>query len=159
MPGVTYCPVTGVSINNKPSPLNLPVGALSTQYTATVSPSGAVNKSVSWSSGNPGVAGVSDGMVTAYAVGSAGGETNGEMFNFGASYGVMIRNGRLAELVRDVKLMGNVFTTMENIDMIGNDPTGRNGPGGCGKGPQSPLPCSGECPHIRIQNVIVGGVK
>jgi len=94
-----------------------------------------------------------------YAVGSAGGETNGEMFNFGASYGQMIRGGKLAELVRDVKLMGNVFTTLENIDMIGNDPTGRNGPGGCGKGAQSPLPTSGNCPHIRIQNVIVGGVK
>jgi TldD protein len=71
----------------------------------------------------------------------------------------MIRNGELAELVRDVKLMGNVFTTLENIDMIGNDPTGRNGPGGCGKGAQAPLPTSGNCPHIRIQNVVVGGVK
>jgi TldD protein len=94
-----------------------------------------------------------------YAVGSAGGETNGESFNFGASYGRMIRGGELAELVRDVKLMGNVFTTLENIDMIGNDPTGRNSPGGCGKGVQGPLPTSGHCPHIRIQNVIVGGVK
>ena len=94
-----------------------------------------------------------------YAVGSAGGQTNGEMFNFGASYGVMIRNGKLAELVRDVKLMGNVFTTLANIDMIGNDPQARNSPGGCGKGAQAPLPTSGECPHIRIQNVIVGGVK
>ena len=94
-----------------------------------------------------------------YAAGSAGGETNGEMFNFGASYGRMIRGGKLAELVRDVKLMGNVFTTLENIDMIGNDPTGRNGPGGCGKGEQAPLPTSGFCPHIRIQNVVVGGVK
>jgi TldD protein len=55
--------------------------------------------------------------------------------------------------------MGNVFTTLENIDKIGNDPSGRNGPGGCGKGVQSPLPTSGHCPHIRIRNVIVGGVK
>jgi TldD protein len=94
-----------------------------------------------------------------YAVGSGGGETNGEMFNFAASYGRMIRNGKLAELVRDVKLMGNVFTTLENIDMIGNDASGRNGPGGCGKGSQAPLPTSGHCPHIRIQNVVVGGVK
>jgi TldD protein len=81
------------------------------------------------------------------------------MFNFGASYGVMIRDGKLAELVRDVKLMGNVFTTMENIDMIGNDPQAANGPGGCSKGAQASLPFSSECPHIRIQNVIVGGVK
>ena len=94
-----------------------------------------------------------------YAVGAAGGQTNGEMFNFGASYGYMIRNGKLAELVRDVKLMGNVFTTLENIDMVGNDPVSRSGPGGCGKSGQFPLPVSGNCPHIRIQNVIVGGVK
>ena len=94
-----------------------------------------------------------------YAVGTGGGQTNGEMFNFAASYGVMIRDGKLAEYVRDVKLMGNVFTTLENIDMIANDNLSRNGIGGCGKGPQMPLPVSGECPHIRIQNVIVGGVK
>jgi TldD protein len=94
-----------------------------------------------------------------YAIGGGGGETNGEMFNFAAHYGYMIRDGKLAELVRDVKLMGNVFTTMENIDMIGNDPGGDKGLGGCGKGPQAPLPTGGLCPHIRIQNVIVGGVK
>ena len=94
-----------------------------------------------------------------YAVGSGGGQTNGEMFNFAASYGVMIRGGKLAEYVRDVKLMGNVFTTLENIDMIANDPSPRNGAGGCGKGAQMPLPTSGDCPHIRIQNVVVGGVK
>ena len=94
-----------------------------------------------------------------YAVGSGGGQTNGEMFNFAASYGIMIREGKLAEYVRDVKLMGNVFTTLENIDMIANDPMPRNGAGGCGKGAQAPLPTSGECPHIRIQNVVVGGVK
>ena len=102
---------------------------------------------------------IKDIKLGVYAVGSGGGQTNGEMFNFGASYGVMIRDGKLAELVRDVKLMGNVFTTLENIDMIGIETYSRNGPGGCGKGAQAPLPTSGECPHIRIQNVIVGGVK
>jgi len=95
-----------------------------------------------------------------YAVGSGGGQTNGEMFNFAATYAYMIRNGKLAELVRDVKLMGNVFTTMENIDMIGKE-CGYfgGGPGGCGKNAQAPLPTGGLNPHIRIQNVIVGGVK
>lgn len=94
-----------------------------------------------------------------YAVGSGGGQTNGEMFNFMAGHGFMIRNGKLAELVKDVKLMGNVFTTLENIDMIGNDVEARDGAGGCGKGGQMPLPTSGRCPSIRIQNVIVGGGK
>jgi TldD protein len=94
-----------------------------------------------------------------YAIGATGGETNGEMFNFGASHAYMIRDGKLAELVRDVKLMGNVFTTLENIDMIGSDRATRGGPGGCGKGEQSPMPTGTLCPHIRIQNVIVGGVE
>jgi len=102
---------------------------------------------------------IKDVELGVYAIGTTGGQTNGEMFNFGASYGYMIRDGKLAELVRDVKLMGNVFTTLENIDMIGNDPASRNGIGGCGKSDQFPLPAGGLCPHIRIQNVIVGGVK
>lgn len=102
---------------------------------------------------------IKDVKLGLYAVGSGGGQTNGEMFNFAARHGYMIRDGKLAELVRDVKLMGNVFTTLANIDMIGNDQTDRSGTGGCGKGPQVPLPTSGFCPHIRIQNVIVGGVK
>jgi TldD protein len=94
-----------------------------------------------------------------YAVGSGGGQTNGEMFTFNASHGYMIRNGKLAELVKDVKLMGNVFTTLQNIDMIGREVKGRDGAGGCGKAGQMPLPTSGICPHIRIQNVIIGGAK
>ena len=94
-----------------------------------------------------------------YAVGSGGGQTNGEMFSFNAGHGFMIRHGKLAELVKDVKLMGNVFTTLENIDLVGRDVKGRAGAGGCGKGGQMPLPTSGVCPPIRIQNVIIGGAK
>ena len=102
---------------------------------------------------------IKDVELGVYAIGAAGGQTNGEMFNFGASYGYMIRNGKVAELVRDLKLSGNVFDTMANIDMVGDKTGAKNGPGGCGKGAQSPLPTSGQCPHIRIQNVVVGGVK
>jgi len=94
-----------------------------------------------------------------YVAGSGGGQTGGEMFTFQVGHGVMIRDGRLAELVKDVKLMGNVFTTLANIDMIGDKPEGRGGAGGCGKGGQSPLPTGGLCPPVRIQNVIVGGAK
>lgn len=92
-----------------------------------------------------------------YAVSSKGGQTNGEMFSFAASKGFMIRNGQLAEMVRDVMLSGNVFTTLQNIDAVGNDQTLHDSGGGCGKGEQFPLPVSHESPHIRIQNVVVGG--
>ena len=94
-----------------------------------------------------------------YAKKSYGGETNGEMFTFSAAEGVMIRDGQLAELVRDVNLTGNVFTTLANIDMVGNDFTPQESAGGCGKGGQVPLPTSEWAPHVRIQNVVIGGKK
>ena len=94
-----------------------------------------------------------------YVKGSYGGETNGEMFTFSAGEGHMIRDGKLAELVRDVNLTGNVFTTLANIDMVGNDFTPHESPGGCGKGGQMPLPTSEWAPHVRIQNVVIGGHK
>ena len=48
------------------------------------------------------------------------------------------------------------FTTLENIDAIGNDLDMNQG-GGCGKAGQSPLPVSNGSPHIRIRNCLVGG--
>jgi TldD protein len=93
-----------------------------------------------------------------YAINSIGGETAMEMFTFSAAYGYMIRDGRVAELVRDVVLTGNVFDTLMNIDKIGDDLGWEtNGPGGCGKGGQAPLKTGTGGPHIRIQNCVVGG--
>lgn len=90
-----------------------------------------------------------------YAVRMLGGQTNGEMFTFAAAEGYMIRNGQLAEPVSDVTLSGNVFQTLKDIEAIGKDTAYKNG--GCGKGGQSPLPVSVGGPHVRIQNVVVGG--
>ena len=92
-----------------------------------------------------------------YAQGSFGGETNGEMFTFSADGGYMIRDGKLAELVRDVNLTGNVFTTLGNIDMVGKDFQPHESAGGCGKAGQMPLPTSEWAPHVRIQKVLIGG--
>jgi len=85
-----------------------------------------------------------------------GGTTSLEMFTFSAAEAYTIRNGELAELLRPVVLSGNVFTTLSNIDAIGNDLQMNQG-GGCGKGGQSPLPVSNGSPHIRIRHCIVGG--
>jgi TldD protein len=85
-----------------------------------------------------------------------GGTTSLEMFTFSAGEAYMIRQGKLAELLRPVVLTGNVFTTLENIDAIGND-LGMNQGGGCGKGGQSPLPVSNGSPHIRIRHCVIGG--
>ncbi len=93
-----------------------------------------------------------------YAVKMIGGQTAMEMFTFSAAYGYMIRKGKIAELVRDVTLTGNVFETLHSIDAIGDDLQWEpNGPGGCGKGDQHPLRVGLGGPHIRIQNCVVGG--
>jgi len=91
-----------------------------------------------------------------YAIESIGGH-GGEMFSFTALYGYMIRKGKLAEMVRDVSLSGNLFTTMMNIDRVGNDFTVQDNTGGCGKGSQFPLPVTSSSPHFRIKEATVGG--
>ncbi len=85
-----------------------------------------------------------------------GGMTSMEMFTFSAGEAYMIRNGKIAEAVRPVMLTGNVFSTLQNIDAIGNDLDMNQG-GGCGKGGQMPLPVSNGSPHIRIRHCLIGG--
>ncbi len=85
-----------------------------------------------------------------YAKDWYGGTTSLEMFTFSAAEAYMIRDGKIAELLRPVVLSGNVFSTLSNIDAIGNDLQMNQG-GGCGKGSQSPLPVSNGSPHIRIR--------
>jgi TldD protein len=99
---------------------------------------------------------VKDVKLGLYAVDFVGGETTMEMFTFGAAYGYMIRDGKIAELVRDVVLTGNVFETLMNIDMV-SDTVGWSPFSSCGKGEQRPLRTGMGGPHIRIQNVVVGG--
>ena len=91
-----------------------------------------------------------------YAKNWYGGTTSMEMFTFSAGEAYMIRNGKIGEMLRPVVLTGNVFTTLKNIDAIGNDLEMNQG-GGCGKGGQAPLPVSNGSPHIRIRHCLVGG--
>lgn len=92
-----------------------------------------------------------------YACDAYGGQTQLENFSFSSGYAYMIRNGKIAEMVKDVILSGNLFSTLGNIDAIGNDFKWLNTGGGCGKGNQFPLPVGMGAPHIRIQNVVIGG--
>lgn len=97
--------------------------------------------------------GIQEGV---YARNWLGGMTNGEMFTFAAGEAWMIRNGQLAEPVRDVNLSGNVFTTLADIEAIGDDFFWDES-GGCGKGGQNGLPVGCGGPSLRIRNVVVGG--
>jgi TldD protein len=92
-----------------------------------------------------------------YACEAYGGQTQLENFSFSSGYAYMIRDGKIAEMVKDVILSGNLFSTLGNIDAIGNDFKWLNTGGGCGKGNQYPLPVGMGAPHIRIQNVVIGG--
>lgn len=97
--------------------------------------------------------GIKEGV---YACNWLGGMTNGEMFTFSAGEAWMIRNGQIAEPVRDVTLSGNVFQTLADIEGIGNDFYWDES-GGCGKGGQNGLPVGCGGPSLRIRDVVVGG--
>jgi TldD protein len=97
--------------------------------------------------------GIDEGV---YACNWQGGMTNGEMFTFTAGEAWMIRDGAIAEPVRDVTLSGNVFTTLADIEAIGNDFFWDES-GGCGKGGQSGLAVGCGGPSLRIRDVVVGG--
>ena len=92
-----------------------------------------------------------------YACGAFGGQTLLENFSFTAAYGHMIRDGQVAELVKDVVLAGNLFQTLGHIERIGGDFTWNQMGGGCGKGGQFPLPVTEGAPHVRIEQALVGG--
>ncbi|MHC4839406.1 MAG: TldD/PmbA family protein [Planctomycetota bacterium] len=101
------------------------------------------------------IADVKEGI---YALNAYGGQTNGELFTFTAGQAFMIRDGKVAERVRDVTLGGNVFDTLANITGVGSDYHVQDGAGGCGKRGQMPLPVSHGSPHIKIKDVVIGGV-
>ncbi|MCU0723215.1 MAG: TldD/PmbA family protein [Planctomycetes bacterium] len=97
-----------------------------------------------------------------YLCGGKGGQTMGDLFTFGAWYGWEIRKGKLGKMVCEINLSGNVFNTLGNIVAIGND-FEMNEWGGCGKTraalyDMQMLAKSGTGgPHIKIENVVIGG--
>ncbi len=100
---------------------------------------------------------IKDVKLGVYACGAFGGQTMLENFSFTAAWGHMIRDGHVAELVKDVVLAGNLFQTLDRIDHIAGDFTWNQMGGGCGKGGQFPLPVTEGAPHVRIEQALVGG--
>jgi TldD protein len=92
-----------------------------------------------------------------YACDAFGGQTELEQFTFSAGYAYEIVNGKVGEMLRDVVLTGNIFETLKSIDRIGDDLQILSSSGGCGKGGQYPLAVTLGSPHIRIQNLTIGG--
>lgn len=92
-----------------------------------------------------------------YACDAFGGQTFLENFSFTAAYGYLIRNGQLADLVKNVVLAGNLFQTLDRIERVAGDFQWNQMGGGCGKGGQFPLPVTEGAPHVRIEEALIGG--
>jgi TldD protein len=90
-----------------------------------------------------------------YFLDHLGGQTSGENFTFAAEYGFRVKNGKIGELIRDINISGNLYETLHNITVVGND-LELTMVGGCGKGQMNHRSCHG-APHILVNNVVVGG--
>jgi TldD protein len=99
---------------------------------------------------------IQDIKLGVYACDMYGGQTALENFSFSSAYAHMIRDGQIAEMVKDVILAGNLFTTLMNIDAVGSNFEWSQSGGSCGKG-QGGLPVTFGAPSIRIQDVVIGG--
>jgi TldD protein len=92
-----------------------------------------------------------------YACDALGGRAHLEDYSFTSGYAHMIRDGKVAEIVKPVTLAGKLFETLDRIDRIAGDFRWNEMGGGCGKGGQVPLPVGEGSPHIRIRDSRVGG--
>ncbi|MBD3370098.1 TldD/PmbA family protein [Candidatus Fermentibacteria bacterium] len=99
------------------------------------------------------IAELGDGL---YLVDGKGGQTSGENFTFGAQYGFVVEGGEIGAMVRDINIMGNLFTTLKSIAARSNQ-LELSERGGCGKGQLNIRSALGG-PHILVTDMIVGGV-
>ncbi len=90
-----------------------------------------------------------------YICDAKGGQTMGDMFSFGAQYGFEVKNGKIGKMYKGINLSGNLFTTLMNIEAVGNDLCFAEG-GGCGKGGQLNPQSGTGGPHMIIKEVIIG---
>jgi TldD protein len=100
---------------------------------------------------------IADIKLGVYALDMIGGQTFLENFSFSAAHGYMIRDGKVAEMVKDVVLAGNLFKSLQSIDRLAGDFRFNQMGGGCGKGGQFPLPVTEGAPHVRFAELLVGG--
>jgi TldD protein len=91
-----------------------------------------------------------------YICDAKGGQTTGGNFTFGAQYGYLIKDGKIGPMIRDINMMGNLFTTLENIQAVGDD-FSISEKGGCGKG-QTNIKSGHGGPHMVIKDTVVGGI-
>ncbi len=91
-----------------------------------------------------------------YLFGSAGGQTTGDTFTFAVQGAYKIEGGKLTGMVRDLALTGHLFSTLKNIEMIG-DSVSFSKAGGCGKGGQILIQSGKGSAPIKIRQMGIGG--
>lgn len=99
------------------------------------------------------ISALGDGL---YIVDPYGGQTSGENFTFGAQCGWRVEGGRLAGMVRDINIMGNLFSTLASFEATASD-FALTERGGCGKG-QTNFRSAYGGPHVLIRRMVIGGV-
>lgn len=99
------------------------------------------------------IASIDNGL---YLFGSAGGQTSGDTFTFAVQGAYKIEGGQIKGMVRDLALTGHLFTTLKNIEMIGNEVSFSKA-GGCGKGGQILIKSGKGSAPIKIKNMGIGG--
>ncbi|MBP7205369.1 MAG: TldD/PmbA family protein [Candidatus Cloacimonetes bacterium] len=98
------------------------------------------------------LAALGDGL---YICDAMGGQTSGENFTFGANYGYIVKDGKLAGMIRDINIVGNLYQTLNSVRLIGSDFILTES-GGCGKGQTNIRSCLGG-PSVLFENLTVGG--
>ena len=98
------------------------------------------------------LAALGDGL---YICDAMGGQTSGENFTFGANYGYIVKGGKLAGMIRDINIVGNLYQTLNSVRLIGSDFI-LNESGGCGKGQTNIRSCLGG-PSVLFDDLTVGG--
>lgn len=93
-----------------------------------------------------------------YVVGSRGGvvEPTKGSFLFSAKEAYLVENGEITRPLRDVSLNGDIMEILGKISAVANDSTTTFSGGYCGKKGQY-VPVGETCPHIKIDEVMIGG--
>jgi TldD protein len=82
--------------------------------------------------------------------------SNGQ-YTFKCEYGYLIEKGEVKQMIRDISLTGLILETLRKIDGLGKD-LQIEGVGFCGKDGQWVRVGDGG-PHIRVSEIIVGGLE
>ena len=101
------------------------------------------------------LAGVRTGL---YVSDARGATWDGEQLTLSVGEGTMIRDGRLAEPVRDCLVRGSGADWLGGLDAVAGDFAWNAAASSCTRGAAGAVPVSDGAPHARIRRLHVGGV-